>query len=54
MAGFIPQKDSILEIVYNNIEKLSETKELENISELSESVDVNINLVNRPITEAEV
>lgn len=54
MAGFIPQKDSILEIVYNNIEKLSETKELENISELSESVDVNITLVNRPITEAEV
>ena len=54
LAGFMPQKGSILEVVYDNIEKLSETKELEDISELSESVDVNINLVNRPITEAEV
>ncbi len=54
LAGFMPQKGSILEVVYDNIEKLSETKELEDISELSESVDVNIKLVNRPITEAEV
>lgn len=54
LEGFMPQKGSILEVVYDNIEKLSETKELEDISELDESVNVNINLVNRPITEAEV
>ena len=40
--------------MYDNIEKLSETKELEDILQLSESVDVNIYFVNKPITEAEV
>lgn len=54
LAGFVPPKGSILEVVYDNIEKLSETKELEDIHELSESVDVNIYFVNKPITEAEV
>lgn len=54
LVGFTPQKGSIDEFVYNNIEKLSETKELAYISELSESVNVNSGLVNRPITEAEV
>ena len=54
LAGFVPQKGSILEVVYDNIEKLSETKKLEDIHELSESVDVNIYFVNKPITEAEV
>ena len=54
LAGFVPQKGSVLEVVYDNIEKLSETKELEDILQLSESVDVNIYFVNKPITEAEV
>lgn len=52
--GFIPPEGSVLEMVYNNVEKLSETRELEEISELGESVSINIGLVNRPITEAEV
>lgn len=54
LSGLIPSKGSIEEIVYNNVEKLSETIQLDDISELNESVNVNINLVNRPITEAEV
>lgn len=54
LMGFIPPEGSVLEIVYSNIEKLSETRELDSISELDESVSINIGLVNRPITEAEV
>lgn len=54
LSGFIPNKGSIDEIVYNNIEKLSETIQLDDVLELNESVNVNINLVNRPLTEAEV
>lgn len=54
LSGHIPQEGSMLEIVYNNVDNLSETLELENIIELHESTNVNINLVNKPITEAEV
>ena len=54
LMGFTPEEGSVLEIVYENVEKLSETRELESISELDESVYININLVNRPITESEV
>lgn len=54
LSGGIPSKGSIDEIVYNNIEKLSESIQLDDILELNKSVNVNINLVNRPITEAEV
>lgn len=54
LSGHIPQKGSVLEVVYNNVDNLSETLELEDVIELSESVNVSINLVNKPITEAEV
>lgn len=54
LSGHIPQDGSVLEVVYNNVDNLSETLELENVIELSESVNVSINLVNKPITEAEV
>ena len=54
LMGFIPPAGSNLEVVYDNVERLSETLELEYISNLDESVNININLVNRPITEAEV
>lgn len=46
LSGLIPSKGSIEEIVYNNVEKLSETIQLDDISELNESVNVNINLGN--------
>ena len=54
LSGHIPQEGSILEIVYNNVDNLSETLELENIIELHESINVGINLVNKQITEVEV
>lgn len=54
LSGHIPYEDSILKVVYDNVDNLSERYELDQVSELENSVNVNINLVNRPITEAEV
>lgn len=54
LGGHIPQEGSELEVVYNNVDNLSEMLELENIIELNESMKVSINLVNKPITEGEV
>ena len=54
LMGFTLAEGSVLGVVYENVEKLSETRELESVSELDESVYININLVNRPITESEV
>lgn len=54
LSGHIPQEGSILEVVYNNVDNLSKRLELENVIELPESVNVSINLVNKPITEEEV
>ncbi len=54
LMGFTPPEGSVLEVVYENVDKLSETRELEAISELEESIYIGINLVNRPITESEV
>lgn len=54
LSGHIPQEGSALEVVYSNVDNLSETLELENVIELSERINVSINLVNKPITEAEV
>ena len=54
LSGNIPEEGSVLSIVYDNVDSLSETLELEYITELDESVNININQVNTPITEAEV
>lgn len=54
LSGHIPQEGSVLEVVYNNVDNLSEKLELEKIIELHESKNVSINLVNKPITEEEV
>lgn len=54
LSGHIPEEGSVLSVVYDNVDNLSETLELEYITELEESVDISINLVNTPITEAEV
>ena len=54
LSGNLPPEGSVLSIVYDNVDSLSETLELECISELDETVNININLVNTPITEAEV
>ena len=54
LSGHKPPKGSMLEVVYDNVENLSETLELENISLLEEPVTVPINIINKPIAEWEV
>ena len=54
LSGNVPPKGSVLSVVYDNVDSLSETLELEYISELDEIVNISINLVNTPITGAEV
>ena len=49
-----PVHGSAFEVVYENVEKLSETLELESVFELDDYVPVNSGLVNRPISESEV
>lgn len=49
-----PAQGSAFEVVYENVEKLSETMELEKLFELDDIAMVNNGMVNRPISEAEV
>lgn len=51
LSGNSPQQGSILEVVYDNVEKLSEILELEKIVELPEAKNVNSNIVNKPLTQ---
>lgn len=48
------QTGSEFEVVYENVEKLSETMELDRIIELESVEMINNGMVNRPISEAEV
>lgn len=52
-SGNRPGKGSVLEVVYDNVENLSVTLELESISMLDEPVNVPINMINKPITDWE-
>lgn len=54
LSGHIPSESSILKVVYDNVDNLSEMYELERVSELENSVNININLVNKPIMKTEV
>ncbi|MPM79653.1 hypothetical protein SDC9_126692 [bioreactor metagenome] len=54
LSGYQPPLGSELEIVYNNVENLSETLELEAITFLDEPVTVPVNLINKPISDMEV
>lgn len=54
ISNHVPVHGSILDIVYNNVESLSEILELENISCLDTVVKIPTNLVNKPISESEV
>ncbi len=49
-----PIHGSEFEIIYDNVDKLSETMELENVYELDEYATVSIGIVNHPISESEV
>lgn len=51
LGGHVPAAGSILEVVYDNVENLSEIMEIDNIMCLDEVMNVPINLVNRPIGE---
>ncbi len=53
-AGNQPQEGSVLSVVYDNVENLSEAIELDNIEFLDEAINIPVNLVNRPITVTEV
>lgn len=54
LSGHKPPVGSILEVVYDNVESLSETLELDAITSLKEPVSVPINLSNKPIMDWEV
>lgn len=54
LSNKAPSPGSAFEIVFDNVEKLTEKMELENICELEKTENVNINLVNRPIESSEV
>ena len=49
-----PVPGSAFEIVYENVKALSETLELEKVIELDDVAFISNNIVNRPISEAEV
>ena len=53
LSGHVPAAGSIFEVVYDNVENLSEIMEMDNILCLDEVMNVPINLVNRPISESE-
>lgn len=53
LSGHQPAHGSELEIVYNNVENLSETLELEAVTFLDESVLIPVNLINKPIIDME-
>ena len=53
LSGHIPTAGSIFEVVYDNVENLSEIMEIDNILCLDEVMNVPINLANRPISESE-
>ena len=54
LSGKRPKEGSVLSVVYDNVDILSENLELKFIMELEESVNFSVNLVNIPITIAEV
>jgi len=54
LSNKVPEQGSAFEVVFTNIENLSETMELENVSELDDVAIVSNGMVNRPISESEV
>lgn len=54
LSGNQPPHGSELEVVYSNVEHLSEILELESITMLNEAVSVPVNFINKPIADLEV
>ena len=54
LCNKIPEPGSVFEIVFEHVERLSETKEIDSIYQLEQTENIPVNLVNRPIVETEV
>lgn len=54
LKGNYPGDESIMSVVYDNIDNLSKTIELEHVSELDSSININSSFVNIPLTGGEV
>ena len=54
LSGHKPPKGGVLEIVYDNVDDLSEMMELDDVTLLDEVEVVPINLINKPIVDWEV
>jgi hypothetical protein len=54
LVGHMPIPGSLLETVYENVEIFSESLEIESIVILEEPISVPINLINKPLIDAEV
>lgn len=54
LSGNIPPAGSDLEIVYQNVDKLAETMELEYLTPVDNDYTLQIGFVNRPISDEEV
>ena len=54
LSGNAPETGSNLEVVYQNVDNLAVTMELEDVKELEETLLLQIGLVNRPISDEEV
>ncbi|MCL2079666.1 MAG: DrmE family protein [Oscillospiraceae bacterium] len=54
LSGFAPTGDKLLEFIFENVEKLSETVELDDISGLDRLISVPTTFTNRPIKDMEV
>jgi hypothetical protein len=52
--GFVPTDDKLLGFIFENVEALSETLDLEYVSVLDKPVSVPVNFTNRPINDTEV
>ena len=53
LSGHQPPQGSDLEIIYNNVENLSEMLELETMTFLDESILIPANITNKPISDME-
>jgi hypothetical protein len=54
LRGKLSNKDHLLDAVYDNIDKLAYTLELESVTELAESFMISINMINKPLPIQEV
>ena len=54
LAGKKNATDDILQIVFDNVDRLSETYELESIQKLDDSLSLPVGMVNRPIDSEDV